>query len=373
MNATPLLAEHEALGATLTDFAGWQMPLRYTSDVTEHHAVRRAAGLFDLTHMGEVAVVGPQAALALDHALVGSFQDLAVGRARYSMLCQEDGAVLDDVVVYRLAQDQLLVVANAANAEVVRAELEARAAGFEAQVRDVSADTTLLAVQGPKALAVVQAVAPGQESTLEEMPYYGCAVVRVLGQDVLVARTGYTGEDGFEIYASNGQAVELWRTLLEVGEPVGLVPAGLAARDSLRLEAGMPLYGNELDRTTTPFEAGLGRVVRFDKTGPDGAPVDFVGRAALQSRKGAEPARVLVGLEGLGRRAARAGYPVLRGEVTVGHVTSGAPSPTLGHPVALAYVTPEVSVAGTELSVDVRGRPEPFRVEPLPFYRRPKA
>jgi aminomethyltransferase len=196
---------------------------------------------------------------------------------------------------------------------------------------------------------------------------------------VLAARTGYTGEDGFELFVSAADAPALWRALLAAGAPHGLVPVGLAARDSLRLEAGMPLYGQELDRTTTPFDAGLGRVVRLDKAGPDGEPLDFVGRAALAERAQAAPARVLVGLRGLGRRAARHGYPVVRPADApadspadvVGRVTSGAPSPTLGHPIALAYVTPDVGEVGTELAVDVRGRTEPVRVVPLPFYRRP--
>ncbi|NLF03865.1 MAG: glycine cleavage system aminomethyltransferase GcvT [Actinomycetales bacterium] len=373
---SPLLAEHEALGATLTDFAGWQMPLRYTSDIAEHTAVREAAGLFDLSHMGEIAVIGRGAERALDYALVGNLTALAVGRARYSMLCQEDGAVIDDVVVYRLAEERFVVVANASNASVVLEELTARAEGFDAHVVDMSADIALVAVQGPRSLEIVSAVAPGQHKVLDQMPYYASATVRVLGHDVLVSRTGYTGEDGFELYVPNALAVELWRALLEAGRPFGMVPAGLAARDSLRLEAGMPLYGHELDRTTTPFEAGLGRVVKLDKTDDDGAPLAFVGRAALESRKGAQPARVLVGLQGLGRRAARAGYPVVsgtqEGAVVVGSVTSGAPSPTLGYPIALAYVTPEVSAEGTELGVDVRGRAEPVRVVPFPFYRRPQ-
>jgi len=376
-NQTPLLEEHLALGASLTDFAGWQMPLRYTSDIAEHTAVREAAGLFDLSHMGEIAVVGPQAAKALDHALVGNLSALAVGRARYTMLCQEDGGVIDDLVVYRLAEERFVVVANASNAPEVLSELSQRAEGFTAHVYDMSADTALIAVQGPRALEIVAIVAPGQRPVLEAMPYYAWATVRILGHDMIVSRTGYTGEDGFELYVPNALAVPLWRALLEAGSPLGLVPAGLSARDSLRLEAGMPLYGNELDRTTTPFEAGLGRVVKLDKTDDDGAPLDFVGRAALESRKGAQPARVLVGLQGLGRRAARAGYPVLNGTdaeaVAVGTVTSGVPSPTLGFPIALAYVTPELSGEGTELAVDVRGRAEPFRVVPFPFYRRPKS
>ena len=375
-HTSPLHGEHVALGATLTDFAGWQMPLRYSSDVAEHHAVRQAAGLFDLSHMGEIAVVGPQAARALDFALVGNLSALAVDRARYTMLCQPDGAVIDDVVVYRLAPERFVVVANASNVDVVLAELTERASGFQAHVVDMSPDTALVAVQGPRALEITSLIAPGQERVLEEMKYYAGATVRILGIDVYVSRTGYTGEDGFELYVPHALAVDLWRTLLDVGGPHGLVPAGLSARDSLRLEAGMPLYGNELDRTTTPFEAGLGRIVRLDKSDDDGAPLDFVGRDALEGRKGAQPARVLVGLQGLGRRAARAGYPVLSSTrpdaVVVGEVTSGVPSPTLGYPIALAYVTPEVSGEGTELGVDVRGRAEPFRVVPYPFYRRPE-
>ena len=301
---------------------------------------------------------------------------LGVDRARYTMLCQPDGAVIDDVVVYRLAPERFVVVANASNVEVVLAELTERAAGFDARVIDMSPDTALIAVQGPRSLEIVSLVAPGQEEVLAGMRYYAGATVRVLGVDAYVSRTGYTGEDGFELYVPHSLAADLWRTLLDVGASRGLVPAGLAARDSLRLEAGMPLYGNEIDRTTTPFEAGLGRIVRLDKTDDDGAPLDFVGRAALEGRKGAQPARVLVGLQGLGRRAARSGYPVLAstqpGAVEVGAVTSGAPSPTLGYPIALAYVTPEVSAEGTELGVDVRGRAEPFRVVPYPFYRRPE-
>lgn len=371
---SPLHDEHVALGATLTDFAGWQMPLRYSSDVAEHRAVREAAGMFDLSHMGEIEVTGPQAGRALDHALVGDLSGLAVGRARYTMLCQPDGAVIDDVVVYRLAPERFLVVANASNTAVVVDELQERAGGYDARVEDVSGRTALIALQGPRALQILTDLAPAEAATLEEMRYFAAAPLRLLDADVLVARTGYTGEDGFELYAPVDAAVPLWRRLLELGGPVGLEPAGLAARDSLRLEAGMPLYGAELDRTTTPHEANLGRVVKLDKTDDDGAPLDFVGRDALRARQGSRPARVLVGLQGLGRRAARAGYRVLTSTapdaVAAGFVTSGAPSPTLGYPIALAYVTPEVSGEGTELAVDVRGRAEPFRVVPYPFYRR---
>lgn len=374
---TPLHDEHVALGASLTGFGGWLMPLRYTSDLAEHRAVREAAGLFDLSHMGEIHLEGAQSGLALDVALVGKASAIGVGRARYSMICADDGSVLDDLIVYRLADEHFLVVANAGNAPRVASELVARAAGFDTVVTDRSAETALVAVQGPQAEEIVASLtADGDVATVRGMRYYASAEATVAGIGVLVARTGYTGEDGFELFVPADRAVELWRALLAAGEGRGLVPAGLSARDSLRLEAGMPLYGHELDETTTPYEAGLGRVVKLDKTDADGAPLPFVGRDALAARAQSAPARVLVGLRGEGRRPARAGYDVVQrgldGAVgaVVGHVTSGAPSPTLGHPVAMAYVTPEVSAEGTELAVDVRGRAEPFVVVPLPFYKR---
>ncbi|KON73179.1 hypothetical protein M768_09550 [Cellulosimicrobium cellulans F16] len=388
---SPLHDEHVALGANLTSFGGWLMPLRYTSDLAEHRAVREAAGLFDLSHMGEIEVAGPQAAAALDHALVGNLTAVAPGRARYTMICQEDGAVLDDLVVYRLGTERFLVVANAGNADLVALELVARAVGFDATVTDQGADTALVAVQGPRAEEIVAGLTdPGDAAaaqTVRDLKYYAAAPLALrtdAGQvDALVARTGYTGEDGFELFVPADRAADLWRTVLAAGAPLGLVPAGLSARDSLRLEAGMPLYGHELDTTTTPYEAGLGRVVKLDKVADDGTPLEFVGRAALAARRASAPARVLVGLRGLGRRPARAGYAVVLTDAEpggavgesarrVGTVTSGSPSPTLGHPIALAYVTPELSAEGTELAVDVRGRAEPVVVVPLPFYRRPQ-
>ncbi|MFC8922875.1 glycine cleavage system aminomethyltransferase GcvT [Cellulosimicrobium sp. NPDC057127] len=387
---SPLHDEHVALGAHLTSFGGWQMPLRYTSDLAEHRSVREAAGLFDLSHMGEIEVVGPEAAAALDRALVGHLSAVAVGRARYTMLCAEDGSVLDDLVVYRLEDERFLVVANAGNADLVARELVDRAAGLDAVVTDRGSETALVAVQGPLAEEIVAALVErrqdstgeaGGVQTIRNMKYYAAATVTLTvddgALDALVARTGYTGEDGFELFVPTGRASALWRTVLAAGRPHGLVPAGLSARDSLRLEAGMPLYGHELDTTTTPYEAGLGRVVKLDKTAADGAPLPFVGRDALAARKASPPPRVLVGLRGVGRRPARAGYGVVLprggGEAPrVGSVTSGAPSPTLGYPIAMAYVTPELSAEGTELAVDVRGRLEPVVVVPLPFYRRPQ-
>ena len=371
---SPLHDEHVALGATLTAFGGWEMPLRYGSDIAEHTAVRTAAGLFDLSHMGEILVTGPEAAAALDHALVGWISKVEVGRARYTMIAQEDGAVVDDLVVYRLADEELLVVANAGNTDVVHAALVDRCAPFDASVELTTVETALVAVQGPLAEAILVSLAAADAEAVAGLRYYAIVPAVVAGIDALVARTGYTGEDGFEVFVPAGRARELWTALLAAGAPKGLVPAGLSARDSLRLEAGMPLYGHELDLTTTPYEAGLGRVVRLDKVAPDGSVIDFVGRAALASRKASEPARVLVGLSVLGRRPARAGYAVLmdatKPDMIIGHVTSGAPSPTLGRPIALAYVTPEVSAVGTRLAVDVRGRAEDVEVVPFPFYRR---
>ena len=285
--ATPLRAVHEGLGATMTAFAGWLMPLRYAGEISEHQAVRNAAGLFDLSHMGEIAVTGPQAADALDYALVGRLSALAPGRARYTMICAPDGGVLDDLIVYRLADEEYLVVANAANTATVAAALGERAAGHDAQVRDRTAEYALIAIQGPRAAAIL---APLADIDLDGVKYYSGYRCTVAGQPVLLACTGYTGADGFELFTPSEAAEALWRALATAGAADGLVPAGLAALDTLRLEAGMPLYGNELSTKVTPFDAGLGRVVVFDKPG------DFVGRAALEQRAQAPARQVLAGL-----------------------------------------------------------------------------
>ncbi len=364
---TPLTEVHESLGATLTDFAGWLMPLRYGSETAEHLAVRAAAGLFDLSHMGELAVTGRDAAAALDYALVGNMSALAVGRARYTMICAADGGVIDDLIVYRLGGEEFLVVANAANAGAVGRALADRAGGHDATVADRTADYALVAIQGPSAVRIL---APLTDADLGEVKYYASYPAAVAGYPVLLARTGYTGEDGFEIFARPQDAEPIWAALTEAGAGTGLVPAGLAARDTLRLEAGMPLYGNELGPDMTPFDAGLGRVVKLDKPG------DFVGRAALAERAQAVPQRVLVGLAGRSRRVPRHGYEVLWDAEPCGTVTSGSPSPTLGVPIAMAYIDPDVARQAEQesdgrLAVDVRGRAEPAALVPLPFYRRP--
>jgi aminomethyltransferase len=366
--ATPLRAVHESLGATMTPFAGWLMPLRYQGEISEHQAVRNAAGLFDLSHMGEIAVTGPGAPAALDYALVGRLSALKPGRARYTMICAPDGGVLDDLIVYRLADAEYLVVANAANTAVVAAALRDRAAAQEAEVTDQTDQYALIAIQGPNAARIL---APLTDIGLDGVKYYSGYRCTVAGQPALLARTGYTGEDGFELFTGADGAEPLWAALTEAGAGDGLVPAGLAARDTLRLEAGMPLYGNELTAQVTPFDAGLGRVVVFDKPG------DFVGRAALAERAQAAPRRVLAGLIGGSRRVPRHGYPVLWDGVSCGTVTSGAPSPTLAVPIAMAYLDPEAAGRARDdtegrLAVDVRGRPEPARITDLPFYRRPR-
>jgi aminomethyltransferase len=368
--ATPLLAEHERLGATLTGFAGWRMPLRYGSETAEHLAVRRAAGLFDLSHMGEIIVTGPEAAAALDYALTGLLSSVAPGRARYTMMCAEDGGVLDDLVVYRTGDEEFMVVANAANTPTVAAELHGRAAGYKVQVTDRTADYALIAIQGPEAVGIL---APLTDVALGDLKYYAGRDGTVAGRRAFLARTGYTGEDGFELFTAPEDAGPVWSALAQAGTPAGLVPAGLAARDTLRLEAGMPLYGNELGPDVTPYDAGLGRVVKFDKPG------GFVGGRALADRAEAAPRRVLAGITMTSRRVPRHGYPVLAGGQQAGTVTSGAPSPTLGVPIAMAYLTPDAAVGAEdtgragELAVDIRGRAEGARLTDLPFYRRSRA
>ncbi|CAL9426333.1 Aminomethyltransferase [Nocardiopsis dassonvillei] len=359
---TALRAVHEKAGASLVDFAGWLMPLRYGSETAEHKAVREAAGLFDLSHMGEIRLTGPDAGRALDHALVGHLSRVKPGKARYTMITDADGGVLDDLIVYRLGEEEYLVVANAANAEVVSAALAERAAGFDVEVSDESAEYSLIAIQGPRA---VEILAPLTDADLDSIGYYAGYEHTVAGVPALLARTGYTGEDGFEIFVRPaGRAVEVWEALLSAGADRGLVPAGLAARDTLRLEAGMPLYGQELSTDLTPFDAGLGRVVKFDKEG------DFVGRAALEEASRTARPRRLIGLAARGRRPLRRGQDVLRDGAVVGTITSGAPSPTLGRPIAMAYVDGELDTATGTFTVDVRGRGEDVDVVELPFYKR---
>jgi aminomethyltransferase len=356
---TPLRSVHERLGASMTDFAGWLMPLRYGSETAEHNAVRTSAALFDLCHMGEIAVTGAEAGQALDYAVTGWPSQLAVGRARYTMLCAPDGGVIDDLIIYRQAAERFLVVANASNTAVVLAELLGRCA--RAEVADETAATGLVSIQGPNGCELLSTVT---DIPLAEMKYYSGAYGTVAGCPAWIARTGYTGEDGFEIFSAPEDCEPIWAALTATVAG-GLPASGLAARDTLRLEAGMPLYGNELSLDDTPYEAGLGRVVRLDK------PDDFVGRDALAARAAAGPRRTLIGLLGGSRRVPRHGYAVLSESsgAPAGTVTSGAPSPTLGRPIALAYVEKD---ATGPFAVDVRGKAESAEVTELPFYDRRK-
>jgi aminomethyltransferase len=360
--SSPLLDRHEALGARIVEFAGWLMPIQYAGILEEHRAVRGAAGLFDLSHMGELVVEGPEAGAALAAALVTDPPALAIGRAHYSMICAPDGGILDDLIVYRLAEDRFMVVANASNARVVSDALAEQVAGHDAVLDDRSLATGLVAVQGPRALQVVGSVTV---MDLAAIRYYGIAEGIVAGIPAQVARTGYTGEDGFELFVDLDRVGAMWDAMLEAGRPYGQVPVGLGARDTLRLEAGMPLYGNELDRATNPFEAGLGRVVKLGKPG------DFTGRGALEAVVRDGVARRLVGLALRERGIARHGYPVLDADGPTGIVTSGTMSPTLGAAIAMAYVSPAHTEPGTMLAVEIRGARVAAEVVPLPFYKRP--
>jgi aminomethyltransferase len=313
--------------------------------------------------MGELWVHGPDSAAGLGYALVTEPGALRVGRAHYSMICTPDGGVIDDLIVYRVADERYLVVANASNAEVVADELRQRLAGRDARLDDASERTALVAVQGPRSRDIL---APLTDVALDGLRYYAIAAGQVAGRDALVARTGYTGEDGFELFVAADDAVATWEALMSAGAGAGLVPCGLGARDTLRLEAGMALYGNELDRETTPFEAGLGRVVKLDKPG------DFVGRDALARARQSEPRKQLVGLTLEGAGIARHGYPVHTGggAEASGIVTSGTFSPTLGKAIAMAYVPPDAGAPGTMVEVGIRAARVPAEVVPLPFYRR---
>lgn len=367
------------------------MPVRYTSDLAEHRAVREAAGIFDISHMAEFLVTGAGAAQFLDYALAGRLSAMPVGKAKYSLVLAEDGGIIDDVIVYRTGEEYFLVIANAANRDAVaeafaqRARRAPVAATFlgerpsnggavsfvfiegadEARIEDVTDQLALIAVQGPGAEEILLQTPGLAADDLPGLGYYAWRDGTFADAPVFIGRTGYTGEDGFELLIGSDHAEALWDALLAAGAPHGLVPAGLAARDTLRLEAGMPLYGHELSDQIAPAQAGLGRV-------PVMAKDDFVGKAGLLARDLSD-APVLVGLTADGRRAGRAGYAVLDADGTpIGEITSGALSPTLGHPIALAFVPPRSAASGTALTIDVRGTAVPATVTDLPFYRRTK-
>ncbi len=364
---SPLHAEHEKLGASFTAFGPWNMPLKYDNELEEHRAVRTSVGLFDLSHMGEIWVNGADAAKFLSYAFISNFEPLKVGKAKYSMIAAEDGGIIDDLITYRIEDEKFLVVPNASNAETVFAALEERAADFDVDLKDESRDVALIAVQGPKAVEVlVPLVEDNKQDAVTELPYYAATLGKVAGKFAVIARTGYTGEDGFELIVYNSDAKELWDELLKAGAEYDIKPCGLAARDSLRLEAGMPLYGNELSRDITPVEAGMSRA--FAKK-----EADFVGADVIRQRAAEGPAVAITGLESDQRRAARGGAEVYVGDKKVGAVTSGQPSPSLGHPVALALIDTAANLKpGDEVEADIRGKRYPFTVTETPFYKREK-
>jgi aminomethyltransferase len=359
----PLEDVHRALGATFTGFGGWQMPVRYGSDLEEHRAVRERAGLFDISHMGQLELRGTEVATAIERVAVSRVADLRLGRARYTMLCDDEGGVIDDVIVYHLP-DHHLVIANASNTAAVIAAFAAAMEGGDVTLVHRS-DRALLALQGPRAEEVLRGVEDPTGSPATTLRPFGVQTTRIGGIAVVVARTGYTGEDGFELACAATDVERLWMRLLEEGAVHGLLPCGLASRDTLRLEAGLPLHGHELGVALGPFETGFGRIVHLDRGTP------FRGRAALEHTAAAGPSTLVVGLIAEGRRAPRAGYGVRTPEGTeVGTITSGAPSPTLGVPIALAAVAAAHAAPDTELVVDVRGTPVAARVVALPFVPR---
>jgi aminomethyltransferase len=362
LKRTPLYETHRAAGARIVPFAGWEMPVQYSGIVDEHRAVRERAGLFDVSHMGELWLRGPKALAVVDSLVTNHVAGLAVGKRVYACGCNEAGTILDDLIIYRVADAEVLVVCNAGNRGKMSPHF-ANAAGGNAEFADESDATALLALQGPASEQVMRAA--GASANLLELPRFGIARGQVAGFSVLVARTGYTGEWGFELFVPNAEAAALWNALIEAGKPQGLLPIGLGARDTLRLEAGLRLYGNDIDETTDPWEAGLGWTVKLEGR-------EFLGKRALVERKQRGLSRKLVGFEMVERGIARHGYPVVNdGGAKIGDVTSGSPCPTLGKNLGLAYVPIAQSEPSSRLLVEIRGKAVEAKVVPLPFYKRP--
>ena len=350
---TPLYEEHKNLGAKLVDFAGYEMPVQYEGIKSEHEAVRTRAGLFDVSHMGEAVFRGPEAEKAVQRLVTRDVSRLEVGQAGYCAVCYEDGGTVDDVIVYKRPQDFLIVV-NASNREKDLDHFRQNIQDLDVELTDESDDWALLALQGPDAVAMLQNFT---EEDLSKIKPFRFVEGEVDGASAIISRTGYTGEDGFELYVGSEDAPALWRKLVEAGA----TPAGLGARDTLRLEAGMCLYGNELDPGTTPLEAGIGFAVHLDKD------EEFVGQEALRREKGEGLRKKLVGFEVEGRGIARHGYPAVVDGEEVGEVTSGTQSPTLNRAIGLALVAPGVE---DTFEVEIRGRAVEVRAVPLPFYKR---
>jgi aminomethyltransferase len=363
LRKTPLHEVHLESGAKMVPFGGWDMPVEYSGLIAEHQAVRSAAGLFDVSHMGEFEVAGPGALAFLQRVTANNVARLVVGQAQYSALPMASGCPVDDIIVYRRGDERYLVVVNAANIakdwEWLRSQQPTGCS-----LDDQSDAFALLALQGPKAEAILQGLTP---LDLEAIGFYRFAEGVVCGHAAIVARTGYTGEDGFELFVAPAAAVAVWRGLIAAGRPQGLLPAGLGARDTLRLEAKMMLYGNDMDETTTLIEAGLGWIVSFDE-----AKGDFAGRSVLIEQKAQGAPRKLIGFETTERGIPRHGYPVFLGDQEIGAVTSGSFAPFLQKSIGLAYLPAARAGVGTELAVGIRGRRIGARVVPTPFYKRPR-
>ena len=356
---TPLYDEHIRLGAKMVDFAGWDMPIQYSSIIEEVKAVRSSVGVFDVSHMGEIYIEGRQAIEFVNYIITNDFGSIKFGDAIYSPMCKEDGGIIDDLIAYKIDAEKALLVVNAANKDKDYEWLKEKAKNFNVEVIDRSDELALVAVQGPKAEEMLQKLA---DVVLKEIGFYQFTDGRIRGIKAQISRTGYTGEDGFELLVQADAAVPLWRSLLEYGEEYGIKPAGLGARDLLRLEASYLLYGNDMDESTNPIEAGLSWTVKFDKG-------DFIGREALLRVKEEKPKRKLVGLVLEGRNIARHGYKVFKEGEEVGFVTSGSYSPTLEKSIALAYVNVPNHKKGTKLQVQIRKKMVDAEVVKLPFYR----
>lgn len=360
---TSLNAAHRALGAKMVDFAGWDMPVEYAGLVAEHMAVRTAAGLFDVSHMGEITVRGADALPFLQKVTCNDVSKLVDGQIHYSGLMTEQGTFVDDILVHKFADNEYFICVNASNADKDFAHFVHYATGFDVEVVNASADYAQIALQGPRAIGILQPLIAEDLATLKYYRFY--RNVTLFGVNVMVTRTGYTGEDGVEIYSTPDDAEKIWTGLLEVGRDAGLVPAGLGARNTLRLEAKMALYGHEIDDTTTVLEADLGWICKLDKG-------DFLGSDILKAQKAEGLSRRLVGFEVEDRAPVRDGYAIVADGREVGRVTSGSPSPLLKKNIGLAYLPVEMAAVGTAFSAVVRGREVPCRVVATPFYKRQK-
>ena len=359
LKQTPLNAAHRRLGAKMVPFGGWDMPVQYSGILDEHKAVRGAAGLFDVSHMGEIEFRGPSALEAVQRLTSNDASRLQVGQVHYSALTTEAGTFVDDLTVYKFADDRYIATVNASNIDKDFAWMRDRTKG-NVQVRNLSDETALIAIQGPKAVEILQKLT---SLNLSAIKYYWFAPGKVLGQDAVFSRTGYTGEDGFEVYLKSQHAPALWNALLEAGKPLGLLPCGLGARDTLRLEAKMALYGNDIDDKHTVLEADLGWILKLEKG-------DFTGKSALAAQKTQGVKRKLVGFEMTGRGIARSHYKIMKGGKEIGEVTSGGPAPWLNKNIGLGYVAAEHSAVGTEFEVLIRDNRVPARIVPTPFYKR---